>query len=48
MWHCDGYDKLKLYGFPIHGCIDGLARSKKKGFQQIFKEVSVAESRNIK
>ena len=22
-WHVDGYDKLKLYGFPVHGCIDG-------------------------
>ena len=22
-WHADGYDKLKLYGFPIYGCIDG-------------------------
>ena len=25
MWHLDGYDKLKPYGFAIHGCIDGLA-----------------------
>ena len=24
--HCDGYDKLKPYGFPIHGCIDGWSR----------------------
>ena len=25
VWHLnlDGYDKLKPYGFPIHGCIDG-------------------------
>ena len=22
-WHLDGYDKLKPFGFPIHGCIDG-------------------------
>ena len=22
-WHADGYDKLKPYGFPIHGSIDG-------------------------
>ena len=22
-WHCDGYDKLKPFGFPIHACIDG-------------------------
>lgn len=22
-WHIDGYDKLSLYGFHIHGCIDG-------------------------
>ena len=23
LWHVDGYDKLKPYGFCIHGCIDG-------------------------
>jgi len=21
LWHLDGYDKLKPFGFPIHGCI---------------------------
>ena len=26
MWHVHGYDKLKLFGFPIHGCIDGNSR----------------------
>ncbi len=26
VWHMDGYDKLKPYGFPIHGCIDGFSR----------------------
>ena len=25
-WHMDGFDKLKYYGFPIHGCIDGFSR----------------------
>ena len=25
-WHFDGYDKLKPFGFPIHGCIDGYSR----------------------
>eukprot|EP00111_Clytia_hemisphaerica_P004806 TCONS_00013816-protein len=25
-WHIDGYDKLKPYGLPIHGCIDGFSR----------------------
>ena len=25
-WHTDGYDKLKPYGFPIYGCIDGWSR----------------------
>ena len=25
-WYCDGYDKLKPFGFPIHGCIDGWSR----------------------
>ena len=22
-WHADGYNKVKPYGFPVHGCIDG-------------------------
>eukprot|EP00112_Aurelia_sp_Birch-Aquarium-sp1_P014494 Seg3133.2 transcript_id=Seg3133.2/GoldUCD/mRNA.D3Y31 product="hypothetical protein" protein_id=Seg3133.2/GoldUCD/D3Y31 len=26
VWHIDGYDKLKPYGFPIHGCINGYSR----------------------
>ncbi|XP_071140959.1 uncharacterized protein [Mytilus edulis] len=26
MWHIDGNDKLKPYGFAIHGCIDGFSR----------------------
>jgi len=26
IWHIDGYDKLKPFGFPIHGCIDGYSR----------------------
>ena len=26
VWHADGYDKLKRYGFPIHGCVDGFSR----------------------
>ena len=25
-WHVDGYYKLKPWGFPIHGCIDGFTR----------------------
>lgn len=25
-WHIDGYDKLKPFGFPVHGCIDGFSR----------------------
>ncbi len=25
-WHVDGYDKLKLFGFPIHGVVDGYSR----------------------
>jgi hypothetical protein len=25
-WHCDGYDKLKPFGFPVHGAIDGWSR----------------------
>jgi len=26
IWHLDGYDKLKRFGFCIHGCIDGFSR----------------------
>ena len=26
LWHIDGYDKLKPFGFAIHGCIDGYSR----------------------
>ena len=26
LWHMDGYDKLKPYGFCIHGAIDGFSR----------------------
>ena len=26
MWHVDGNDKLKKFGFCIHGCIDGYSR----------------------
>ena len=26
IWHIDGYDKLKPFGFSIHGCIDGYSR----------------------
>ena len=25
-WHVDGYDKLKPFGFPVHGAIDGYSR----------------------
>lgn len=26
IWHADGYDKLKPYGFAIHSCVDGFSR----------------------
>ena len=26
VWHCDGYDELKPFGFPIHASIDGWSR----------------------
>ena len=26
LWHCDGYDKLKPFGFAIHGAVDGYSR----------------------
>ena len=26
IWHIYGYNKLKYYGFSIHGCIDGFSR----------------------
>ena len=25
-WHIDGHDKLKPFGFPVHGAIDGYSR----------------------
>ena len=25
-WHIDGHDKLKPFGFSIHGCLDGFSR----------------------
>ena len=25
-WYLNGYDKLKPFGFPIHGCINGYSR----------------------
>lgn len=25
-WHLDGYDKLKPFGFAVHGCVDGYSR----------------------
>jgi hypothetical protein len=26
VWHADGYDELKAYGLPIHGCASGFSR----------------------
>ena len=26
IWHIDGYDKIKPYGFAIHGVIDRFSR----------------------
>lgn len=26
LWHIDGYDKLKPFGFCVHGAIDGYSR----------------------
>lgn len=26
VWHIDGHDKMKPFGFSIHGCIDGYSR----------------------
>jgi hypothetical protein len=26
IWHLDGYDKLKPFGFCIHGAVDGFSR----------------------
>ena len=27
LWHIDGYDKIKPYGFAIHGAINGFSRN---------------------
>jgi hypothetical protein len=26
LWHIDGWDKLKPYGFSVHACIDGFSQ----------------------
>jgi len=26
VWHTDGHDKLKPFGYSVHGCIDGFSR----------------------
>ena len=26
IWHTDGHDKLKRYGFAIHVCVDGFSK----------------------
>lgn len=26
LWHIDGWDKLRPYGFYVHGCVDGFSR----------------------
>ena len=26
LWHLDGWDKLKKYGFSVNGCVDGWSR----------------------
>ena len=26
IWHLDGYDKIKQFGFAISGCVDGFSR----------------------
>lgn len=36
MWHIDGNDKLKPYGFAIHGCIDGFSRHKYTQFEGLY------------
>ena len=25
-WHINGYDRLKPFGFSMHGCVDGFSR----------------------
>ena len=34
--HVDGYDKLKPYGFAIHGAVDGQVHMKVLGKASIF------------
>ena len=26
IWHINGHDKLKSFGFSVHGCVDGFSR----------------------
>ena len=39
VWHIDGYDKLKPFGFSFHGCMDGFSR------RLIWLEVSVTNKK---
>ena len=27
LWHADGHDKMKRFGFAIYGCIDGYSKN---------------------
>ena len=41
MWHTDGLDKLKPYGFPVHGCIDGCVNL----FNRLYAKLIYANNR---
>ena len=53
-WHTDGYDKLKPYGFPIHGCVDGFSRRvlwlnvSRTNNDQTFGAIPAKHARSIK
>lgn len=36
VWHIDGMDKLKIFGFAIHGCMDGYATAITKKYCTLF------------
>ena len=42
IWHIDGYDKLKPYGFCIHGAVDGYSR------RILWLEVGPSNNRELK
>ena len=40
VWHADGYDKIKPFGFPIHDCINGYRKVKQLKWKHLMQPQS--------